>query len=600
MATGNALPAFAELPETPAPLNLGADLESGASDKTQTVERLTLASGGAGKTGRPTTPAVHRLLTKSLKAYKRQDFGAAALRALDATRLDPDCSQAYHTLAIALEAMGELHKALQMYERALQLDPQDPEIYLNLGLVATKLRMLEGAEKFYRIYIAMEPGAHHGYNNLASVLRDLHRYDEAIGILRAAIHQFPDNAELWNTLGSVAMEQGAVDEARLFYEEALRLAPKLARTYHNVAYAISHTGPLSEALDYYDKALKLMGKHSDSIEAHHGRSQILLATGRLEEGWAEWEIRHDRRFRGSFIYAISAPRWEGQDLRGKRLLVMGEQGLGDEILFASGYRDLIDRLGPEGKLVIASDSRLAELFQRSFPEAEIRRYANHSHNGKGVRSCPWLDNETKVDFFSTNGSTLRYLRPTVESFETDRPMLVPDSARVAYWRRKIEALGGGLYAGFCWRSMVMTGTRRKFFAPLESWEPVLKQQGLTFVNLQYGDCKDELAYFAERFGVTVHHFEELDLKNDLDGLAALGAALDLVISAPTASGAISAATGTETWIPTICYSWTQLGTDHYPFYPKSRGFWPERYGDWTALMSQMSAALAVHVAETSK
>jgi len=594
-AMGNAQHALVDIP----PEALGGpplvlDGES-VSDKSHTVELLTAQTSATGKAARSTTPQVRQLLVKSLKAYKRQDFNAAALRALEATRLDSDCAQAYHTLAIALEGMGELHKALQMYERAIALDPEDPEIYLNLGLVAWKLRMLEGAEKFFRIYIAMEPKAHQGYNNLGSVLRDQQRFDEAIDVLRNAIYLFPNNAELWNTLGTVAMEQGSVSEARLFYEEALRLAPMLARTYHNVAYAIAHTGPISDALGYYDKALKLMGKHPDAVEARHGRAQVLLALGRLEEGWADWEIRNDKRFRGSFIYAIPAPRWEGQDLQGKRLLVMGEQGLGDEILFAVGYRDLIARLGPEGKLIITADSRLTTLLQRSFPEADVRLYANRRHNAKGVRICPWLNDETKVDYFSTNGSTLRFLRPTPESVEQDRPLFIPDPARVAYWRQKIEALGNGLYVGFCWRSMVMTGSRRKYFSPLDYWVPVLKQPGAVFINLQYGDCGDELAYFAETHGITIHNFSEIDLKNDLDDLAALGGALDLVISAPTASGAITAATGTEIWIPAIGYSWTQLGTDHFPLHPRSRSFWPERYGDWPSVMATMAEALEAHI-----
>ena len=598
---GNAKPVLNDVLDDP-PLSLVAE---GASDKTRTVERLSASTTAKpGKSAMRVTPEkVRPLLVKALKAYKRQDFSAATLRALEATRLDPHCSQAYHTLAIALEGMGELHKALQMYERALALDPEDPEIYLNLGLVAWKLRMLEGAEKFFRIYISMEPKLHHGYNNLGSVLRDQQRYDESVEVLRNAIHQFPDNAELWNTIGTVAMEQGSIAEARLFYEEALRLAPTMPRTYHNVAYAISHTGPLTESLAYYDKALKLMGKSPDAIEARHGRAQALLGLGRLEEGWKDWEARHDRRFRGSFIYAVSAPRWEGEELSGKRLLVMGEQGLGDEILFSAGYRDLIERLGPTGKLVITADSRLTALLQRSYPEAELQLYSNKRHNGKGVRICPWLNAETAVDYFSTNGSTLRFTRPTVESFAKrfadGSPLLVPDPARVAYWREQIEALGKGPYVGFCWRSMITTGTRKKFYAPLDAWKPVLGQS-VQFVNLQYGECKDEFAYFAEKLGARIHNFPQIDLKNDLDDLAALGKALDLAISAPTASGAITAGTGTEAWFPTLGYSWTQLGTDHYPFYPKSRGFWPDKYGDWTEVMNKVAAALQSYVQEASR
>jgi hypothetical protein len=211
--------------------------------------------------------------------------------------------------------------------------------------------------------------------------------------------------------------------------------------------------------------------------------------------------------------------------------------------------------------------------------------------------CPWLTDDTRVDYFSTNGSTLRFLRPTIDTFEQGRPLLIPDPARVSYWRNKIEALGKGLYIGFCWRSMVMTGSRRKYFSPLDHWAPVIRQPGAIFVNLQYGDCQDEIAYFAENHGVTIHNFNEINLKDDLDDLAALGRALDLLISAPTASGAITAATGTEMWVPAIAgYSWTQFGTDHFPLHPKSRSFWPANYGDWTEVMEKIAAALEKRVA----
>jgi tetratricopeptide (TPR) repeat protein len=593
---GNALPQLKEAVEG----EIAPDTEN-AAQKALTIERLSASLDFKGLTKKAASlEKVRGLLVKAAKAYKRQDFNAAALRALEATRIDEDCSQACHILALALEGMGELYKALQMYERALALDPEDPEIYLNVGLVASKLRMLEGAEKMFRIYISMAPHSHQGYNNLGGILRDQQRFDESIDLLRNAISQFPTSAELWNTIGTVAMEQSSVHEARLFYEEAMRLEPNMPRVYHNVGYAVSHTGPLTEALAYYDKALKLMGKHPDSIEARHGRAQTLVGLGRLEEGWKDWEVRHDQRFRGSMIYAIPAPRWQGEDLAGKRLLVMGEQGLGDEILFSVGYRDLIAQLGPEGKLIITADPRLTTLLQRSFPQAEMRAYADKRHNGKGVRICPWLNEENTVDYFSTNGSTLRFVRPTVESFAQGyadgRPLLIADPARVAYWRGEIEALGEGPYVGFCWRSMITSGSRKKYFAPLPAWKPVLNQK-VRFINLQYGDCKDELAFFAEKLGVTVHNFPQIDLKNDLDELAALGCALDLVISAPTASAALAAASGTETWLPAIGYSWTQLGTDHYPFYPKSRGFWPEEYGDWPAVMVKVSEALAAFAVE---
>ena len=124
------------------------------------------------------------------------------------------------------------------------------------------------------------------------------------------------------------------------------------------------------------------------------------------------------------------------------------------------------------------------------------------------------------------------------------------------------------------------------------WGPILKTPGVTFVNVQYGDCAEELARAQEKQDVCIHRIEDLDLKNDIDGAAALSAALDLVISAPTAAAATAGAVGTEVWFLTAGRTWPQLGTDHYPWYRASRVFAPEKFADWAALTPKMGEALA--------
>ena len=537
-------------------------------------------------------PKVRAILARALRAYKRQDFGTTALQAVEAARLAPSCAMAWHVLALGLENLGQLSKALVMYERALKLDPNDADIYLNLGLVAWRLRMLEGAERLFRICVQLRPDSPMGHNNLGGVLRDQGRFDDAVDTLRNAIYRFPDVAELWNSLGTCAMEQGLVPEARLFYEEALRIDPKFARAHHNIAYALTHTGDLDDSVRHYDQAISLTSATLDMIEIRHGRALSLLSLGRLAEGWREWDVRTDTRFRGAILYAVDAPRWKGESLEGKRLLVMGEQGLGDEIMFASGYRELISQLGPEGKLVIACDNRLVPLFARSFHGADLRLYSNSRHNGKLLRVLPWASSEPRFDYFSPNGSTLEFLRPSLQTFPTETPLLVADPDRVAYWRAKLAALSPKPKVGLCWRSMVMTGARAKYFSPLELWGPVLNNRDVTFINLQYGDSAGDRAFAAEHFGVDIHHFDELDLKNALDDNAALCKALDLVISAPTAAGAIAGSVGTKVWLITIGYVWPMLGApDRFPWFINNQVMMPDTYADWPGLMTKLGAAL---------
>lgn len=534
---------------------------------------------------------LNKLLIKALKAYKKGDFKSAALRGLDATRVDETCAQACHIVALALDGLGELSKALAMYERAHQLDPADPDLYMNLSLVAWKLGQLDAAEKFIRLYVQMRPTHHSGYNNLGGILRDQGRYEEAIEIVRGAIYQIPDNAELWNTLGTIAMEDGNHADARTFYEEAIRLRPKYARALHNIAYAIHHTGPLDETLRFYDQSLKYAKNSNDIIETHHSRALCLLGMGNLEQGWPAWEVRLDPKFRGSILFAIDAPRWEGEDLTGKCLLVIGEQGLGDEIMFANAYRDLIDDLGPDGHLIVACDKRMAPLFARSLPEAEIISYANRQHNGKTVRFAPDAFKNRHPDFFAPCGATMQFKRPTLESFPTDTCLFKADPERVNYWKEKLAALGNHPKVGICWRSLMMTAKRSKYFSPMDYWAPVFKNENVQFINLQYGECADDIKYVQDRFGVTIHDFEELDLKDDLDDNAALCSALDLVLSAPTAAGALAGATGAPVWLLTIGDVWPTLGSDRFPFFPNNHVLRPDEYADWENLMLKVAGEL---------
>jgi hypothetical protein len=140
--------------------------------------------------------------------------------------------------------------------------------------------------------------------------------------------------------------------------------------------------------------------------------------------------------------------------------------------------------------------------------------------------------------------------------------------------------------------MLITGTRAKYFSPLDEWEPVLTGKDARFVNLQYGDCAADLERAQARFGVAIHSFAYLDLKDALDDNAALCAALDLAISAPTAAGAIAGAVGTEVWLLTIGRVWPALGTNRFPWFIKSRVMSPKRYADWPELMARVGEELS--------
>jgi hypothetical protein len=268
-------------------------------------------------------------------------------------------------------------------------------------------------------------------------------------------------------------------------------------------------------------------------------------------------------------------------------------------MFANILPDIQQAVGPRGKLQIAVDPRLVPLFQRSFPQAEVGTYDDRTlldaDGNKALRLIPFAAKENKPDLWAPMGSALQYYRKVLSDFP-HKPFLVADPARVAEFRRQLAALPGKK-VGICWRSMMLGAKRAKYFSAIDGWGAILQTPGASFVNLQYGDCAEELAQAAEKFGVTVHQIEGLDLKKDIDGAAALCTALDLVISAPTAAAATAASVGAETWFVTAGRTWPQLGTDEYPWYARTKVFWPEKFGDWDTLMPDVSDELEAWAAD---
>jgi hypothetical protein len=145
--------------------------------------------------------------------------------------------------------------------------------------------------------------------------------------------------------------------------------------------------------------------------------------------------------------------------------------------------------------------------------------------------------------------------------------------------------------------MMLGAKRAKYYSPIDAWGPVLKTPGVSFVSLQYGEAAADIARAKEFFGVDIHVMDGLDLKNDIDGAAALSASLDLMISAPTAAAATAASVGAEVWFLTAGRSWPQLGTDEYPWYARTRVLSPARFGDWGELMPRVGQELASFAAK---
>jgi hypothetical protein len=321
---------------------------------------------------------------------------------------------------------------------------------------------------------------------------------------------------------------------------------------------------------------------------------MLVAMGRLREGWDAYEARLSHHYADATLYAAEWPAWTPDvELTGKTLLVFAEQGLGDEVLFANMLPDIIDALGPDGHLILAVEARLVDLFRRSFPQARIDAHATYNVDARTVRQAPFLTDEDKIDVWAPMGALLRRFRPSVAAFPDRSSFLKADPERVSYWREVLRGAPPGPKIGILWKSLKLDGARLRYFSPFDAWRPVLVTPGLVFVNLQYGDSDQETARAALDLGVELWRPPGIDLKNDLDDLAALTLALDLIVGPANATTNIAAACGAPVWLISTPGAWPKLGTERYPWYPSVRVFNPPAFNDWTPVMEQMAGQLAL-------
>lgn len=534
--------------------------------------------------------AILGLIQKGEKARKAQNWVQAAKYFNEAWAYEPENVSIVKALAEVVASMGARSKAIDLFLYALERAPKDSELAALAGQVALDMELFEQAEKLNALFIELEPLNPIGYVNRATALRKLDRFDDAVDMLQQVLPIIPDNADLWNVLGSVVNMRDDLDTAMPFYDEALRLDPKAWKTLNNLARALNDLGRYEEAVPYASKALKYAGGDNPTIG--FGLAMAQLGAGRLPDAWDSYAFRLDKRRQDAIRYALEVPYLGGQDLKGKNVIVVPEQGVGDEILFLSALSDLLDEAGD---VAVGCDKRLVDIVARSFPSLkQVAGYHDKRLEGYRIRFFDDIPDAGRgYDGYIVMGDLFARYRPTVADFSnTPKGFFAPDEAKVHDFRQWLDAQNDDLKVGICWRSGLLKAERNFWYAQLERWGPIMKTKGVTFVNLQYGDCGDELAEFKERFGVEILSYPDLNLKDDLDEAAALTKSLDLVVSIGAQPAMSAFAVDQEIfWLFPFPPWWNFGARTHAPMHEKSQFFVADTPMEWDSAMEKAAAAL---------
>lgn len=432
---------------------------------------------------------------------------------------------------------------IALADEALQHKPDSPEAFFLLGRAATNSKLYALATQLYHIGTKLAPNI----------------------------------APMWNNLGVTLQERDEEGAYRAF-RKAYELSPKLTSALSSLCAVCVSMGRYDEALSWADLCLK---EDPEAKDALYNSSLALLAMGRWAEAWPKYNVclgikdRNVRNYHGE----EPTPRWNPEVMPRATVVIYGEQGIGDEIMFASMIPDAIKAAeAGGGRVILETDARLEGLYKRSFPGVTI-------YPTRGQNICEWVLHEKPTARLECGG---------LGDFFGAEPrrtgaFLKADPAKRAMAKAWLDSVAptGKRRIGIAWTGGSWATGRRSRSLPIEALGPLLCIPDAEFFCLEYDDPRDDLEAIAKQHGVTIHDPRSfVSRKSDYDDTAAFVSELDLVIAPTTSVVDLCGALGVAVWaFAPVAPPWRYsdvLGADKMFWYESATVFRQREKGQWGA------------------
>ncbi|MDR0610000.1 MAG: tetratricopeptide repeat protein [Planctomycetaceae bacterium] len=467
-------------------------------------------------------------------------------------------------LGLAYRAMGHSREAINAFCESRNINPNNPDLILNLGQLYFELDQSENAIACFKNLTVLQP----------------------------------ENASAWLTLGYLYTLHNRHPEAISVLTEAVRLDPASPETNFFLAESLRKEERFEESIPYYQRMFPVGMEWPQAI---YGCGQSLLALGDFENGWDAMEFRLAGTF-GTWERHL-LPNWNGINNKNnidkngidnnnidnnneqKTVLAYSEEGIAAEIMFASCLPDLINSVG---HCVIECESSLHSLFRRSFPRATVVPLTTETVNPN--TNCWKLSLDEQIAF----GSLPRYFRRRKEDFPIRKAYLVPDRERITKWSNRLSEIGGVAKIGVLWQGSWTAETERQTALPMfELRNLMLRHQAdAAWVCLQHGSKQKEIEQYRRNVSLQIHLYPEA-FQYDLDEMAALVTALDLVVTPPGYTANLAGALGVKTWLilpAKADWRWN-LSREHCLWYPTFRVYRQAIGQSWSELFATVGTDL---------
>lgn len=481
------------------------------------------------------------LLDQALHYLRSGNLGGAELLLKQIIKVKPNHSEALRLYSVIYSQKGENTIALEVIQNAILADKRNGIAYSNQGNIQLNLGMTLDAIASYEKAIQLTPNYAEAYSNLGNAFQGLGETIKAIELYKKAISIDGSNPEFFCNLGNAYWKLDLIEDARKAYESTIAIAPSHVNAIHNLA-------------------------HLDLREFN------------FIEGWRRYECRwHVVEDVMPVALNTSKPRWDGLP-KNNRLLIWAEQGIGDQILHGSMLKAL--EKFPQTK-IISVDKKLVSIFKSMLPAFQVIDKSEEFSDALYDEQIPM-------------GSIGQYLRPNIQSFDHPNSGYLPSLDESSLDLQLAKYFGGSMNCGISWKSnRAKLGSDKSI--SLNELAPILKISSLNFINLQYGDVKNEIVTANSQLGTSIQIAEEIDLFEDIVGLQSMIKACDIVITTSNTTAHLAGMSGKETLL------FLPIGNSRFWYwhdidgvslwYPSIRVFKQEKPGDWSMPIQAVKAYL---------
>lgn len=483
-----------------------------------------------------------------------------------ALAMKPAFAECLNNQGIALNALGEVSQAIDHFQQATQLAPDFFDPVLNLGNAFYQTGRTAEAKACFQRAITLRNEHAGAHNALGVALKAQGELQAAVAAFERALHLDPSLYEARGNLGNALKGLGLLDQAIAQYREALAQHPDNASVWTNLGSALHQQGDIQGALAAFDQALALV---PDMPEAHWNRALAWLLMGEYERGWPEYEWGFAAGARP--LNERAYPRWKGESLPGKTLLVSAEQGLGDTLQFVRFLSAAKARAGtlvlecqPELLTLLGQNAVADQIFPSATPDSALPEIV------------------ARIPLMSLPG----LFGVTLSQLPGPYPYLAADQARVDRFTPFIAS--GDFKVGIVWTGSPAHQDDSNRSCELRLFERLAQVPGVQMYSLQKGGHAKDIEEIDCSIVDLAPHL------NDFSDTAAAIAALDLVVTVDTAVAHLSGALGRPTWVLLPFapdWRWGLERTDS-AWYPAMRLFRQPQRGQWTSVFEQLAQALA--------